>query len=116
MNYFNTEENTTNISINSASPVTAKKAINYATAGAKAYIKKNNYGNNVWGTVTNVFCETNMYQTKWFLSVNPSVSKIDAGRTLYWTGTGDYCGYVGGKQIYYSSGTQHAELYVGKYA
>jgi len=66
--------------------------------------------------VTNVFCETNMYQTKWFLSVNPSVSKIDAGRTLYWTGTGDYCGYVGGKQIYYSSGTQHAELYVGKYA
>lgn len=116
LNYFNTEGNTTNISINSASPVTAKKAINYATAGAKAYIKKNNYGNNVWGTVTNVFCETNMYQTKWFLSVNPSVSKIDAGRTLYWTGTGDYCGYVGGKQIYYSSGTQHAELYVGKYA
>ena len=57
-----------------------------------------------------------MYQTKWFLSINPSVSKIDAGRTLYWTGTGDYCGYVGGKQIYYSSGTQHAELYVGKYA
>ena len=54
----------------------------------------------------------------WLLSgyVNPSVSKIDAGRTLYWTGTGDYCGYVGGKQIYYSSGTQHAELYVGKYA
>ena len=47
LNYFNTEENTTNISINSASPVTAKKAINYATAGAKAYIKKNNYGNNV---------------------------------------------------------------------
>lgn len=27
LNYFNTEENTTNISINSASPVTAKKAI-----------------------------------------------------------------------------------------
>ena len=66
LNYFNTEENTTNISINSASPVTAKKAIKYATAGAKAYIKKNNYGNNVWGTVTNVFCETNMYQKNGF--------------------------------------------------
>lgn len=68
------------------------------------------------GNCDECFWRNKYVSKKWFLSVNPSVSKIDAGRTLYWTGTGDYCGYVGGKQIYYSSGTQHAELYVGKYA
>lgn len=68
------------------------------------------------GNCDECFLRNKYVSKKWFLSVNPSVSKIDAGRTLYWTGTGDYCGYVGGKQIYYSSGTQHAELCVGKYA
>lgn len=101
--------------VKASGPVIAKKAINYATAGAKAYITKDSYGNNIWGNVENVYCYTNMYQSRWFLSVNPSVTRIDGRGTLYWKGTGDYCAYINGQQYYLYSGTQYAEMYVGKY-
>lgn len=97
-------------------PVTATKAIDYAIAGATAYITTNNYGARIWGAIVNKFCYTNMYQPIWFMSLNPSVSKIDGGRTLYWKGTGDYCAYINGTQYYLYSGTQYAEMYVGNYS
>lgn len=107
------EEGTSNSA--KASPVTATKAINYATAGAVAYKSTNAYGSAIWGSVVSVTCSTNIYQPRWFMALNPTVTKIDAGRTLYWKGTGDYGAYIDGVQCYLSSGTQYAEMYVRNY-
>lgn len=96
-------------------PISATKAINYATAGAIAYTTTNNYGAKVWGSVVSTYCSSNMYQSRWFMSLYPSVTKIDGGRTLYWSGYGDYCAYINGTQYYLYSGTQYAEMYVGSY-
>lgn len=96
-------------------PIVATKAINYATAGATAYTTTNSYGAKVWGSVVNSFCSSNMYSSRWFMALYPSVTRIDGGRTLYWEGTGDYCAYIDGVQYYLYSGTQYAEMYVGNY-
>lgn len=95
--------------------VIATKAIDYAIAGAEAYITEDSYGNTVWGSILNGFCYSNMYQETWFMALNPTVKHIDGRRTLYWTGTGDYCAYINGTQYYLYSGTQYASMYVGNY-
>ena len=97
-------------------PVVATKPINYATAGAEAYITTDYYGNTVWGGILYGFCQSNMYQETWFMALNPSVTHIDARRSIYWVGTGDYCAYINGTQYYLYSGTQYASMYVGDYA
>ena len=107
------EKNTFN---SKSSPIVATKAINYATAGATAYTTTNGYGAKIWGSVVNTFCSSNMYSSRWFMALYPSVTKIDGGRTLYWEGTGDYCAYINGTQYYLYSGTQYAEMYVGSYS
>lgn len=96
-------------------PIVATKAINYATAGATAYTTTNYYGAKTWGSVVNVFCSADMYSSRWFMALYPSVTKTDGGRTLYWEGYGDYCAYIDGVQYYLYSGTQYAEMYVGNY-
>lgn len=103
------------ISVLATNSIIATKAIDYAIAGAESSITKDSYGNTVWGGITNRYCYTNMYQDIWFLSLNPSVRHIDGRRTLYWTGTGDYCAYINGTQYYLYSGTQYASMYVGNY-
>lgn len=98
-----------------AGTVIAKKDIDYATAGAEAYITTNSYGNTVWGSIVKGLCYTNMYQETWFMASNPTVTHTDGKRTLYWTGEGDYCAYINGTQYYLYSGTQYASMYVGDY-
>ncbi|WP_035213814.1 hypothetical protein [Desulfitobacterium hafniense] len=98
-----------------AALVTATKPINYAIAGASAYIVEDSFGNKKWGNVVRSYCETNIYQPKWFFSASPYSSVIDLGRTIYWTGYGDYGEYINGTQYYIGSGTQYAEMYVGNY-
>lgn len=110
------EQDTVAATTTQSGPVVATKAIDYATAGSKAYVTTNNSGAKIWGTVVNTFCQTNVYQARWFFAQYPSVRKIDGGRTLYWQGTGDYGAYINGTQYYLSSGTQYAQLYVGNYA
>ena len=103
--------------LNAASdPVIATKEIDYAVAGAEAYITEDSYGNTVWGSILKGLCYSNMYQETWFMALNPTVTHIDARRTLYWTGTGDYCSYINGTQYYLYSGTQYASMYVGNYS
>lgn len=96
-------------------PVIATKEIDYAIAGAEAYITEDSYGNTVWGSILTGLCYSNMYQETWFMALNPTVTHIDGRRTLYWTGTGDYCAYINGTQYYLYSGTQYASMYVGDY-
>lgn len=96
-------------------PVIATKEIDYAIAGAEAYITEDSYGNTVWGSILTGLCYSNMYQETWFMALNPTVTHIDGRRTLYWTGTGDYCAYINGTQYYLYSGTQYASMYVGNY-
>lgn len=96
-------------------PIIATKPIDYALAGAQAYITKDSYGNTVWGSVVTALCYSNMYQDIWFMTYTPSVTHIDGRRTLYWTGTGDYFAYINGVQYYLYTGAQYAEMYVGNY-
>lgn len=96
-------------------PLFVIKAIDYAVAAAEAYITQDHYGNTVWGSVVDKFCITDRTQSRWFYAANPTVSRIDGGRTLYWVGTGDYCSTINGVQYYLYSGTQYAEMYVGNY-
>ena len=117
----NVEENVVNKdglvknSIMSNNTIVARRAINYATAIAEAYTIKDFYGNTIWGSVVHAACSSNMYQPIWFLVPSPTVQHIDSGRTLLWTGEGDYFSYVNGTQIYLGSGTQHTELYIKSY-
>lgn len=99
----------------STNSVIAKTAINYAIAGAESSITRDSYGNAIWGSITNEYCYTNMYQDIWFLALEPYVKHIDRNRTLYWTGTGDYWAYINGTQYYLYSGTQYASMYVSDY-
>lgn len=110
-----TTDNEVSILNATSDPVIATKAIDYAIAGAEAYITKDSYGNTVWGSILTGFCYSNMYQETWFMALNPTVTHIDGRRTLYWTGTGDYCAYINGTQYYLYSGTQYASMYVGNY-
>ena len=96
-------------------PIIALLAIDYAVAAAEAYITSDRYGNTVWGSVVDKFCITDRTQARWFYAANPTVSRIDGGRTLYWVGSGDYYATIDGVQYYLSSGTQVAEMYVGNY-
>lgn len=57
--------------------VVATKEIDYAIAGAKAYITEDSYGNTVWGSVLTGLCYSNMYQRTWFMALNPTVTHID---------------------------------------
>lgn len=99
-----------------ANTVIATKDIDYATAGAEAYITKNSYGNTVWGNIVRGLCYTDIYQSTWFMASNPTVTYKDGNRTLYWTGAGDYCAYINGTQFYLYSGTQYAYIYVEDYS
>ena len=103
------------ISMLATNPVIATKAINYAIAGAESSIARDSYGNAIWGPITNEFCTTNIYQDIWFFALDMYVKHIDRDRTLYWTGTGDYCAYINGEQYYLYSGTQYASMYVSEY-
>lgn len=96
-------------------PVTATKAINYATAAAQAYITEDSYGNTIWGSIVSGVCYTNTNQSTWFMASNPSVSHTDGNRSLYWIGTGDYFSNINGTHVYLYSGTQYASMYVGNY-
>lgn len=98
-----------------ADTVIATKDIDYATAGAEAYITTDSYGNTVWGSIVRGLCYTDMYQETWFMASNPTVTHTDGRRTLYWTGEGDYCAYINGTHYYLYSGTQYASMYVGDY-
>lgn len=97
-------------------PVTATKAIDYAIAGADAYITEDAYGNTIWGRVLRGYCSSNMYMERWFMAPSPVVTHIDAHRTLYWTGEGDYYAYIDGIEYLLYSGTQYASMWVGNYA
>ena len=99
----------------SYNPIFAVKAIDYATAVAEAYITEDYYGNTVWGSIVSKDCITDKTQVRWFYAENPTVSRIDGGRTLYWVGEGDYCATIDGVQYFLSSGTQYAEMYIGNY-
>ncbi len=97
--------------------INAEKAINYATAGvADANIIPNDYGGYRWGSIGDPYCLSNAYSERWFLAGVMDARVIDTGRTILWEGTGDYGGYVNGTFEYYGSGTQYAEMYIGKYA
>ena len=98
-----------------ADTVIATKDIDYATAGAEAYITTDSYGNTVWGSIVRGLCYTDMYQETWFMASNPTVTHTDGKRTLYWIGEGDYCAYINGTHYYLYSGTQYASMYVGNY-
>lgn len=98
-----------------ANTVIATKDIDYATAGAEAYITTNSYGNVVWGGIIRGLCYTDMYQETWFMASNPIVTHIDGSKALYWTGEGDYCAYINGTHYYLYSGTQYATMYVEDY-
>lgn len=110
-----TNNNEVDVLSTASDPVVATKAIDYAIAGAEAYITTDYYGNTVWGSILSGFCYSNMYQETWFMALNPTVTHIDGRKTLYWTGTGDYCAYINGTQYYLYSGTQYASMYVGNY-
>lgn len=98
-----------------ASTVIATKDIDYATAGAEAYITEDSYGNTIWGSIVRGLCYTDMYQETWFMASNPTVTHMDGKKTLYWTGEGDYCAYINGTHYYLYSGTQYASMYIGNY-
>ena len=96
-------------------PIKVVKAIDYAVATATASIINNHYGTPIWGQVKDVGCETNTSLARWFYSENPTVTKIDGRRTLYWVGQGNYYANVLGQPCILSSGTQYAYMYVTDY-
>lgn len=96
--------------------VIAEKDIDYATAGAEAYISKDAHGNTIWGKIVHGMCRTNQYQETSFMANHPSVTHKDNNRTLYWTGEGDYFSYINGKHYYLRSGTQYASMSISSYA
>ena len=99
----------------SDTPITATKDIDYATAGAVAYTSKTIFGKTIWGEIQHVFCITDTQQATWFQATNPTVTRTDNNRTLYWVGTGSYYSNVNGTQYYLYSGTQYASMPIGDY-
>lgn len=98
-----------------ASSIIATKAIDYATAAVEAYITTDSYGNTVWGNIVKSYCDTNMYQSTYFIANTTTATHMDGRRTIYWTGEGDYISYINGTHYYLYSGTQYASMYVGDY-
>ncbi len=96
-------------------PVTATKEIEYAVAGAVAYISENLFGKSIWGEIQRGFCITDTEQSTWFRATNPTVTRIESNSTLYWVGTGSYYSNINGTQYYLYSGTQYASMYVSDY-
>lgn len=106
---------TDQVMFTSDEPIIATAEIDYAIAGAEAYLTENGYGNTVWGTILAGLCYSNMYQDIWFLAPNPTVTAIDGRRTLYWTGDGSYYAYINGVQYHLDDGTQYASMYAENY-
>lgn len=96
-------------------PITATKEIDYATAGAVAYTSKTILGKTIWGEIQHGFCVTDTQQATWFRATNPTVTRTDNNRTLYWVGTGNYYSNVNGTQYYLYSGTQYASMPIDDY-
>ena len=98
-----------------STPITATKDIDYATAGAVAYTSKTIFGKTIWGEIQHGFCITDTQQATWFQATNPTVTRTDSNRTLYWVGTGSYYSNVNGTQYYLYSGTQYASMPISDY-
>ena len=98
-----------------STPITATKDIDYATAGAVAYTSKTIFGKTIWGEIQHGFCITDTQQATWFQATNPTVTRTDSNRTLYWVGTGSYYSNVNGTQYYLYSGTQYASMPIDDY-
>lgn len=98
-----------------STPITATKDIDYATAGAVAYTSKTIFGKTIWGEIQHGFCVTDTQQATWFQATNPTVTRTDSNRTLYWVGTGNYYSNVNGTQYYLYSGTQYASMPIDDY-
>ena len=98
-----------------STPITATKDIDYATAGAVAYTSKTIFGKTIWGEIQHGFCNTDTQQATWFQATNPTVTRTDSNRTLYWVGTGNYYSNVNGTQYYLYSGTQYASMPIDDY-
>ena len=96
-------------------PITATKEIEYATAGAVAYTSKTILGKTIWGEIQHGFCVTDTQQATWFRATNPTVTRTDSNRTLYWVGTGSYYSNINGTQYYLYSGTQYASMPIEDY-
>lgn len=96
-------------------PITATKEIEYATAGAVAYTSKTILGKTIWGEIQHGFCITDTQQDTWFRATNPTVTRTDSNRTLYWVGTGNYYSNINGTQYYLYSGTQYASMSIDDY-
>ena len=96
-------------------PITATKEIEYATAGAVAYTSKTILGKTIWGEIQHGFCVTDTQQATWFRATNPTVSRTDGNRTLYWVETGSYYSNINGTQYYLYSGTQYASMPIEDY-
>lgn len=105
----------TSVPTPTANTIIATKDIDYATAGAEAYITTNSSGNAIWGSIIRGLCYTDMYQETWFMASNPTVTHTNGKKTLYWTGSGDYCSYINGTHYYLYSGTQYASMNVNDY-
>lgn len=95
--------------------VTATKEIDYATAGAVAYTSKTIFGKTIWGEIQHGFCVTDTSQSTWFSATNPTVTRTDSNRTLYWVGIGNYYSNINGTQYYPYSGTQYASMPISDY-
>lgn len=95
--------------------VTATKEIEYATAGAVAYTSKTIFGKTIWGEIQHGFCVTDTSQATWFSATNPTVTRTDSNRTLYWVGVGSYYSNINGTQYYLYSGTQYASMPISDY-
>ena len=98
-----------------STPITATKDIDYATAGAVAYTSKTIFGKTIWGEIQHGFCITDTQQATWFQATNPTVTRTDSNRTLYWVGTGSYYSNINGTQYYLYSGTQYASMPIDDY-
>lgn len=98
-----------------STPITATKDIDYATAGAVAYTSKTIFGKTIWGEIQHGFCVTDTQQATWFQATNPTVTRTDSNRTLYWVGTGSYYSNINGTQYYLYSGTQYASMPIDDY-
>ena len=98
-----------------STPITATKDIDYATAGAVAYTSKTIFGKTIWGEIQHGFCVTDTQQATWFQATNPTVTRTDSNRTLYWVGTGNYYSNINGTQYYLHSGTQYASMPIDDY-
>lgn len=96
-------------------PVMAYKAIDYAIAIAQAYITTDDYGNRVWGTIVNAYCGYDADDPVYFIAPAPTAKHIDARRSIYWTGEGQYFQNSHGQMVFLAKGTQYASMYVGNY-